>query len=121
MSKYSSFSRETVQPKPKGIHPIWRGIGFIFMIIAPIIAYFATILVLEENANQNWFTIPRDLIAKGADPNLYVKIIGTITIVFLLYALFMLFTFVIYRLFGPSRFGAHDAPQEAFRGRRHRR
>jgi len=121
MGKYGSFTRQGVPRKTRTVHPIWRGIGFVFMVVAPFIAFFSTVLLLEENAKQDWFNIPRDLIASGADPYLYVKIIGTITIVFLLYALFMLITFFVYRVFGPPKLGPMDAPQTPFRGRKYRR
>ncbi len=120
MGKYSSFMRQKPRVK-RTVHPIWRGFGFVFLIVAPFLGYFTTILLLDENKKQGWFAIPRDLIARGADPYLYVKIIGTIIVVFLLYALFMLLTFVLYRLFVPKSLGPQDAPQVSYRGKRYKR
>lgn len=121
MGKYDAFRPQYQRRKAIRIHPVWRGIGFVFMVIMPVVAYFATTTILIENQERNWFRIPRDLIASGGDPYLYMKIIGTIAIVFVSYAIFMMITFVMYRIFGPSRLGPLDAPQKAFRGKTYRR
>lgn len=120
MGRYDTFRRPVVK-KEKTIHPIWRGIGFIYLILAPMLAYFSIVLILEQNRVEHWFSIPRDLVAPGSDPYLYVKIISTIVLVFLLYAIFMVFTFFMYRFFGPSRFGPTDVIPTRYRGKRYRR
>ena len=121
MSKYDAYRPEKPRRRTMQVHPIWRGIGFVFMIVTPIVAFFATQLILEQNVEKRWFTIPRDLIASGSDPYLYVKILGTIAIVFVSYAIFMLITFVVYWILGPSRLGPMDTPQRSFRGKQYRR
>jgi hypothetical protein len=40
MSKYAQFATKEVVA-PYKIHPIWRGIGFVMMIIVPIVAWAA--------------------------------------------------------------------------------
>jgi hypothetical protein len=40
MSKYSGVSRREYV-RPYKIHPIWRGIGFVMIVLVPIIAWFA--------------------------------------------------------------------------------
>jgi hypothetical protein len=121
MSKYSWVSRKSNSSTKVGIHPIWRGVGFILLTVTPIAAFFLTAYILAENASRHWFVIPRDLVAPGADPYLYVKIGGTVTVVFLVYILFMLITFMLYKLLGPSRLGPMDVPQVAYRGKENRR
>ncbi len=120
MSKYRE-SESSSTGKITGIHPIWRGIGFIFMTITPILAYYTTVVVLSLNSTKHWFTIPRSLLAHGSDPYLWIKIGGTFVVVFIVYIIFMLVTFLTYRLFGPSRLGPLDAPQTGFSGKAHRR
>ena len=121
MTKYSWVTRKSETRKKAGIHPVWRGIGFIFMVVTPIVAFFMTTLILAQNATRGWFLIPRDLIAPGRDPYLYIKIGGTIVVVFIVYVLFLLVTFLTYRLFGPDRLGPQDAPQTSFTGKESRR
>jgi hypothetical protein len=40
--------RKAEKPRPWKIHPIWRGLGCIMMILIPIIAYAASSLVVEN-------------------------------------------------------------------------
>lgn len=120
MTKYSD-SRRVSAKKKYVIHPIWRGIGFIFMTLTPILAFYFTDLLLTLNAMENWFPIQKSLLANGSDPYLYLKIGGTILIVFFVYIIFMLITFLIYQFFGPSQLGPMDAPQTDFSGKPRRR
>jgi len=119
MGKYSSYSRrDAPSPKIRTIHPIWRGVGFAFIIIIPIFSYAAALVLIEQNSKSGWFQIPADLIFKGADPLLYIKIIVTITIAFILYIIFMLITFLVYSMFGPKRYGPYDVPPIKYRRKR---
>ena len=122
MGKYKSYSRQPEgPPKKTGIHPIWRGVGFILIILTPILAYFGALALLEENSLHGWVKIPNDLIAPTADPLLYVKIILTLALIFAIYIVFMLITFVLYRIFAPPRYGPYDVPPVSYRGKRYRR
>lgn len=122
MGRYNPNSMSRMPKNRKtGVHPIWRGIGFVLMIIIPFMAYAGTMLLLEQNRMNGWVQIPSDLLAVGSDPLLYVKIILTVFLIFLLYSIFLLFTFVINSLFGPPRYGPTDAPPTSYRGRRYKR
>ncbi len=119
MGKYSSYQKESKRiTEEERTHPIWRGIGFIYMLLTPVLGWFGALVLLEENANQGWMRIPRDMLAPGRDPQLYVKIGLAIVIMFLLFVVFQLITFIVYRAFGPSRYGPMDVPPVAFRGKR---
>jgi hypothetical protein len=117
MGKYQSqMSRQpNAELRSRRIHPIWRGIGFIFAILIPVMAYYTTLVVLNANNQQGWFQIPADLYYKSGDPLLYVKIMGTIGIGFLFYAIFMLINFIIYSMFAPPRYGPLDVPPMHYR------
>lgn len=122
MTKYQQYWQER-KPRPQKhqVHPIWAGIGIILMILTPILAYASTLVLLMENAKRRWFAIPPDMIAPGADPYLYVKIILTVFFIIVFSAIFMLITFALYSLFGPSRYGPLDVEPTAYRGPRYRR
>jgi hypothetical protein len=98
------------------IHPIWRGVGFVMMIIIPIISYAATEVLIKQNMISNWFPWPYDLFAKpgeflyNGDYLLYLKIILTVAFSLLIYAIFTLVTFVLSSAFGRTRLGPYDAP-----------
>jgi uncharacterized membrane protein YbhN (UPF0104 family) len=120
MGKQQSFIKQ--QPAPKReIHPIWRGIGFLFMIIVPILSYFAAIMLINENINQHWLPVPADLIISGNDPLLLLKILLTILISLVFFLIFILITFLLFSAFGPSRYGPLDVPPQSFRGKHYKR
>jgi hypothetical protein len=121
MGKHSPYTRYQATPRKKEIHPIWRGVGFLLIVLTPIMAYAGALVLLDENVKQGWVRIPAELIASGTDPLLYAKIILTVVLVFLLYIVFSLVTFVLYRLFAPPRYGPYDVPPVHYRGRRYRR
>ena len=112
MGKYSGrMVQEPLRDRNRQAHPIWRGVGFVLLILTTVIAVFGAIALVEANATQGWVQIPKDLIAKGVgDPNLYVKIIVGLVIFVVVNAFFRLITFILYSVFGPSRYGPLDVP-----------
>jgi len=123
MSKYDDqyYEDKSVKSARPKIHPIWRGIGFVFLVLSPFIAYFSSVIVIQENSRNKWFSIPYDLIAKGSDPLIYVKLLISIAILFIIYLVFSFITFVVYRLFAPPRYGPNDVPRVSYRGRKYKR
>jgi hypothetical protein len=103
------------------VHPIWRGVGFALMIMAPIMAYATTELFLEANATSNWLTFPADLIVKWQDPLILVKVLMTLllTLVFLIVLQFVYF--IIMRLVAPPRYGPMDVPPVVYKGKPYKR
>lgn len=55
MSKFSTHHKKEFK-RPYKIHPIWRGIGFLMMIIVPVVAWFAgeelTLWAMESESPQ---------------------------------------------------------------------
>jgi hypothetical protein len=103
------------------IHPIWRGVGFALMILGPIMAYFTSLILLDENTKRGLLTIPADLIVKWQDPLILVKVLMTIFITLVIYAIFTFVYFIIARIFAPSRYGPLDVPPVTYRGKSYRR
>lgn len=118
MGKYSGrMVQEPLRDRNRQAHPIWRGVGFVLLILTTVVAVFGAIALVEANATQGWVQIPKDLIAKGVgDPNLYVKIIVGLVIFVVVNAFFRLVTFILYSVFGPSRYGPLDVPPIAYKG-----
>jgi hypothetical protein len=107
-------------PKRK-VHPVWRGIGCVFMVLNPIMAYAGMVVIMDLNRQNGWMNIPRDLVVEYKDPLILVKGILFLVLLFLLYAIFMMFTFLVERIAGPSRFGLYDVPPVWYRGKRYKR
>lgn len=120
MTKYSNYrpsdaGTQSRQEREK-IHPVWRGIGLILMVLFPIMGYFGSVWLLEENSKQLWFKIPSQFLASGADELLYVKIGLTVLIVFILYFIFQFISFIIMRAFGQEKYGPLDIPRASWKG-----
>lgn len=129
MGKYSSGVR---RPEPRLVrqqHPIWRGIGCLSMIIVPIISYGFAVLTLPFFAGVGW--LPYELVSPMQVSPLLWKYLPTLaqflqpilgfprlkaylalTVVYTIFVGgFLAFVYaLIYRLFGPSRYGPLDAP-----------
>lgn len=122
MSRYDSYEEKRPVTDDKiHIHPIWRGIGFALLIFAPIMGYASSILLVDLNKEYKWIPVPRDLLISGSDPYLLIKIIITIVVAFIIFLLFQLITFFLYRVAGPSRYGPLDVPRVAYRGKKYKR
>mgnify|MGYP007118313049 FL=1 len=86
MGKYGGYYRKPTKSSEerRRISPVWRGIGFAFMVVVPFMAYAGAMLLLDANKQQKWFAIPQDLILKNySDPLLFVKIVTTLLLAFL--------------------------------------
>jgi hypothetical protein len=103
------------------IHPIWRGVGFALMILAPIIAYGIALILLEENFKTGMVSIPPSLVVQWQDPYILVKLIITVFVTMVLYALLTMIYFLISSLIGPSRYGPTDVPPVAYKGKAYKR
>jgi hypothetical protein len=103
------------------VHPIWRGVGFALMILAPLMAYAATELFLEANASANYIQFPKDLIVQWQDPLILVKVLMTLflTLVFMIVLQFIYF--IIMRLVAPPRYGPLDVPPVTYKGKPYKR
>lgn len=116
MGQYKFVDPNKQKKEQVEIHPIWRGVGFVLMIIIPVISYAATEVLIAQNTKSNWFPWPSDLFAKpgdflyNGDSMLYLKIIMTIAFMLLIYGIFTLITFVLSSAFGRNRLGPHDVP-----------
>lgn len=121
MGKHYTSNIHKPPPKKREIHPIWCGIGFVMIIFIPIIAYYGTLFFIDENKRQGWFYYPTALAAPGSDSLLFIKVIITLILTFILYSIFTFIIFLLYSLFGPPRYGPTDVPPTQYRGKRYTR
>ncbi len=124
MSKY----QRNVRPLPpsftnRKIHPIWRGVGFAFMILIPFMSYITADWFLGENVRRHWVEFPTNLLinVKGLPEDLVIRIIVTVALMVVLYALLTFFSLIILRLFAPPRYGPLDVPPIKYSGRPYKR
>lgn len=123
MSKYGSRTNQPMEPSRlnRKIHPVWRGVGFVMMVLSPILGYASMVLLMEENAKQNWIQFPAELLIEGPDPYLLVKIILTVLFMLVFYGLLTFISFVLFRIFAPPQYGPYDVPPVTYKGKSYKR
>jgi hypothetical protein len=117
MSKYDNFSPRARGPaRPWSIHPVWRGIGCIMMILIPVVAYAGAVLLVQENVKQGWLPVPIefaraiDLPYLGTQPYLLANLLVALVLSLIGFGIFTMFYSFLYQLMGPSNLGPLDAP-----------
>lgn len=110
MSNYSLYQKKEKKPK-KTIHPIWRGIGCVLLVVIPFISYIAADFLITNHEDFSWVVITQELMVNyPKDPYILEKIFYTAIIVFILYLILTVITFFVDRFFGPSHYGPYDVP-----------
>lgn len=119
MGKYDKFSPLTYAPaRPWDIHPIWRGIGCLFMLLIPVMAYAGATLLVEANFTERWVPISAELAAEvdvpiiGPVPHLYANLLVAVILALVGYGVVVMVYSLIFRWlgYGPPKPGPLDAP-----------
>jgi hypothetical protein len=115
MGKYSrAYLHPQSQAKGITAHPLWRGIGCLLIILIPIIAFAAARLLGQTNTRQGWVEIPEELTGSLNLPVLgtiyFVDLAVMIILIIIGFGILTVLYALMYRLFGPSRYGPLDAP-----------
>ncbi len=109
MGKFDRYQQQQ-KPKPWKIHPVWRGIGCVIMLILPVMAYYGSILLLEANANNGWMRIPIEFTGPAAYPYLYAKLAVMIMLILFSYGILVILYTLLARLSGMQKYGPMDSP-----------
>jgi hypothetical protein len=126
MAKYSKFERKSAGSANYKIHPVWTGIGFLMIIIVPIISWAAASELVTFGQKQGW-AIMRSFPTYLELPEILVSMIpgiGGLTRMMNLPAISIFFLIIlllltgvlslgyafIYRLVGPPRYSPQDEP-----------
>jgi hypothetical protein len=119
--KYASYTSAREKPRPWKIHPIWRGIGIVLLILIPFISYIAAVIIdepgylyqwglpYEPSYDQVWFTFPGLGYPVSA---MILMITGVLSLIS--FAIIMIFYAIMYSVLGPPRYGPLDAPPEQY-------
>ena len=138
MGKYGSFKQE-VYKRPYDVHPIWRGIGCLMMILIPLMAIVGAVVMIDEGTKAGW-PIPPELlgyprlpamafqlpvidniaIAISSVNNLYGIIAISFVFMILGFAIISMVYSFAFKVMGPPRYTPLDAP-EVPRGKRYKR
>ncbi|HLA97320.1 MAG TPA: hypothetical protein VJL34_02615 [Anaerolineales bacterium] len=124
MGKYDKYSSQSRQAeKPWDIHPIWRGIGCLMMLLVPVMSYAGAVLLVEANQEKGWIVMPRELMAKISVPvigpveHLWGNLLFALALSLIGFALLTALYALVYQFIGPPRYGPLDAPPERRRAR----
>ncbi|MBL7164023.1 MAG: hypothetical protein ISS57_15610 [Anaerolineales bacterium] len=115
MGRYDRYTKRDVEEQ-KGLHPIWRGIGCIMIILMPVMAYAGAVELVKANYQNGWVLMPAELASTvtipyvGSIHNLYAYIaVGLILLVIGFGILTILYS-IMYSALGPPKYGPTDAP-----------
>jgi hypothetical protein len=109
-----------MKKRPWEVHPIWRGIGCIMIILVPILSYIGAVILVEMNIVERWVPSPAVLmrtvtfpIVDFPAPHLYANLVAAGVLILISYAGLMVLYALVYSIVGPSKLGPLDA--EPFR------
>lgn len=117
MGKYDSYNPQSYQAdRQEGVHPIWRGIGCVLMILIPILAYAGAVMLVQANLEQRWLPTPYALAQPVTLPYfgqvnyLYAYLLVAVVLSLIGFALLSLLYALVYSMIGPSQYGPVDSP-----------
>ncbi|NUM44849.1 MAG: hypothetical protein HUU38_09080 [Anaerolineales bacterium] len=114
------------EPEPEHkdpVHPVWRGIGCLLIILVPIISFAIATVLYDEKIPQKYFPLTSDLAFQvnipgfGWLPLPYILVV-TATISFLGFILLTVVYAMIFRVSSGSRYGPLDADPREFKKRK---
>ena len=120
-SKYNKYGYKQIKERRWKVHPVWRGIGLLFVILIPILSFSAAVLVVRGNLEQHWFQVPAELSTSFSTPELevlspdltriyYADLALTVAFIVLAFGVMTVIYSILWRYIGPSRYGPVDSP-----------
>jgi len=115
MTKYEPpYARSRRGIRELSVHPVWRGIGCLLLIIIPIIAFAGARLLVQANFRQRWINVPQEMVTSFSVPLigrvLWADLAVTAILIVVVFALGTIIYAVIYKLFGPPYQGPLESP-----------
>ena len=122
MGKYRYTSERSVKERPYKVHPIWRGIGCVLMVLIPLMSYAGAVMLYDANLQNRWFyPIPPIKYVPNNSVDLVWELGLTLIISILGFVLFFVIYSFVYRFAGPSKYSPLDAPPVRRRRKQSRR
>ncbi len=110
MSKFETVRQEPKNERPWDIHPIWRGIGCIFLFLVPVMSYLSATLIIQANIENKWVPIPEELVGPEQIPFLFANLLVTLLIMVAVFGVLFIIYSIVYQSLGPPKYGPTDAP-----------
>ena len=101
MGRYQQYERD-VRDAPEGVHPVWRGIGFLLLGLIAVMSYAGANLLVEANKTRGWIAVPYE-IRGGVSwaPDLYSELIVTFFLMMIGFGIITIIYSIIYRITRP--------------------
>jgi hypothetical protein len=113
MGKYYSQYRRPPRPERKWrVHPIWRGIGCLMLVIIPMISWAIAGMLVEANKSARWLAIPAGLNSPFGSSDLLLTALVAAVVAIVLFGAYTIFYMLIYKMLGPPTYGPLDAPPQ---------
>jgi hypothetical protein len=127
MSKYNRYQFRQ-EKQPYDIHPVWRGIGCLLLVIIPVLSYFSAVLVVRANFRSRWIAVPYELAVPinfspiyqavpalrpffaSLGPVYPIDLLVTLLFVVVGFGLLTVLYSAMYRMSGQGGLGPTDAP-----------
>lgn len=114
MGKYRSYQGVKRTQRPWKVHPIWRGIGCILLLLIPIISYAGAFVLVRANYANRWVAIPEEMRGYSVVPYLgrlyYADLAIALVLTFIVFAIITAIYTMVYSMVGPARYGPTDSP-----------
>lgn len=118
MGKYGRLAGQAPPPPPPWkIHPVWRGVGCLLLLIGPVMAYIIADILVAMAMTEKWYPLPRDLTqtytiptVNIAVPHFFANLLVTALLLLLGFAVIMFLYSIIFGLAGPGRYTPLDSP-----------
>ena len=115
-NKYAKFENaRAVKERPWQVHPIWRGIGCIMLIVIPIMAYLGGGILIEQGViGAIGVPFPEDFLYPLIDTPIlgfYISkliLLVAVSLTLIGFAALMIIYAVMYSALGPARYGPLD-------------
>ncbi|MFL7893696.1 MAG: hypothetical protein ACK2UM_11455 [Anaerolineales bacterium] len=108
---YQPKSRRSIIPP---VHPVWRGIGCLLLVLLPIISFAGAKLLVQANSRQRWVQMPSELTNSFIVPVIgrvfFADLALAVILIVIGFAIITVAYAIIYRIIGIPRFGPLDSP-----------
>jgi quinol-cytochrome oxidoreductase complex cytochrome b subunit len=102
MGRYQQYERR-VRDESERPHPIWRGLGFIFIVLIAVMSYAAANILVEANKTKGWIRVPVEIQGGFSwAPDLYAELILAFFLTFIGFGVLTIVYSLVYRISRPK-------------------
>ena len=112
MGRYESNIVDKDTKTDEKIHPVWRGIGCIMMVLLPAMSYVGAVELVKANYYQGWIRMPIELMGPSQFPYLYAYLLVGTMLLLIGSSLLITIYSLTYRIASGPRQGPLDASPE---------